>query len=125
MIELLAPTIHHIGSTAVVGLAAKPLIDILIEIEKADSIHVYNSKTYEIGYIAQGELGVAGRRFFHKGGDNRAHHVQIFSAGSPCIARHIAFRDYLKTHRKIAKEYATTKRVAASKCNNVIDRYQQ
>jgi GrpB-like predicted nucleotidyltransferase (UPF0157 family) len=74
-IELLAPTIHHIGSTAVVGLAAKPVIDILIEIERADSIDAYNSKMYEIGYIAQGELGIAGRRFFQKGGDNRSPRV--------------------------------------------------
>ncbi|MFT6756648.1 MAG: GrpB-like predicted nucleotidyltransferase (UPF0157 family) [Chitinophagales bacterium] len=125
MIEPLAPTIHHIGSTAVVGFAAKPVIDILIEIERADSIDAYNSKTYEIGYITQGELGVAGRRFFQKVGDNRTHHVHIFSAGDPCITRHIAFRDYLRTHPKIAKEYATLKRVAASESNNDIDRYQQ
>jgi GrpB-like predicted nucleotidyltransferase (UPF0157 family) len=124
-IELLAPTIHHIGSTAVVGLAAKPIIDILIEIESVDSIDAYDTKLYEIGYIAQGELGVAGRRFFQKGGDNRSHHVHIFSVGDHCIARHIAFRDYLRTHPKIAKEYATLKRAAASKSNNDIDRYLQ
>jgi GrpB-like predicted nucleotidyltransferase (UPF0157 family) len=58
MIEPLAPTIHHIGSTAVVGFAAKPVIDILIEIERADSIAAYNSKTYEIGYKVS-QVGVS------------------------------------------------------------------
>lgn len=124
-IKLLAPIIHHIGSTAVVGLAAKPVIDILIVIDRADSIDAYNTEMEKIGYIAQGELGIAGRRFFQKGGDNRSHHVHVFSVGDFCITRHLAFRDYLRTHTKIAKEYATLKRVAASACNNDIDCYLQ
>lgn len=124
-IQSLKPMVHHIGSTAVVGLASKPVIDILIEIENVDDIDAYNTKMNEIGYIAQGELGISGRRFFQKGGDCRSHHVHAFSVGDSNVLRHIAFRDYLRNHPKIAEEYATIKRVAAATSENYIDRYLQ
>lgn len=64
--ELVA--IHHIGSTAVKGLAAKPIIDIMPVVKDVSRADGFNARFEEIGYEAMGEFGIAGRRYFRKGG---------------------------------------------------------
>ena len=122
-ISVLNPTIHHIGSTAVQGLAAKPIIDILIEVENVIDLDSYNSEMKAAGYYGRGELGIPGRRFFQKGGDNRSHQVHAFKTGHFDVIRHLAFRDYLINHSEIALQYAALKRHVAIESNNDIDRY--
>ena len=61
--------IHHIGSTSVPGLKAKPILDILPVVRDIGRIDAYNSAFEAIGYEAMGELGLPGRRYFRKGGD--------------------------------------------------------
>ena len=107
--------VHHIGSTSVPGLAAKPVIDIMpvvIDIQKVDPC---NREFQQLGYQCMGEYGISGRRFFMKGGDNRTHHVHVFQQDNTCdIGRHLAVRDFLRAHPKWAKEYADLKmRLAA------------
>ncbi|MGW5889242.1 GrpB family protein [Priestia megaterium] len=101
--------IHHIGSTAVPGLSAKPIIDLLIEVKDIKKVDTYNQKMEQLGYEAKGENGIKGRRYFQKGGNERTHHVHIYEKGHPEINRHIWFRDYLRTHPDAAKEYETLK----------------
>lgn len=101
--------IHHIGSTAVKGLQAKPIIDMMIEVYDINLIVTYHAQMIAIGYKPKGENGIDKRRYFQKGGDNRTHHVHIFEIGSPDIVRHLAFRDYLRTHGDIAKMYGDFK----------------
>ncbi|MEI8246589.1 MAG: GrpB family protein [Lentisphaerota bacterium] len=115
--------VHHIGSTAVPGLRAKPVIDILVEVNNIDALDQYNSKMEQAGYIPKGEFGIAGRRFYLKGLYNRTHHVHAFNAGSTEVDRHIAFRDYLIVHPVAAKEYAELKARCAAECNNDNERY--
>lgn len=59
--------IYHIGSTSIPGIYAKPIIDILIEVSDIDNVDKYNKGLESLGYIAKGEFGIEGRRFFIKG----------------------------------------------------------
>lgn len=101
--------IHHIGSTSIQGLKAKPVIDIMPVVKNIREVDSYNRSMERMGYEAKGEYGIAGRRYFQKGGDNRTHHIHVFESGSPHIDRHLAFRDYLRAHQDVAREYGTLK----------------
>lgn len=102
--------IHHIGSTAVLGLAAKPVIDILPVVKDIKAIDFFNDKLAELGYIAKGENGLPGRRYFQKGGDERTHHVHVYQEGNVEIRRHLAFRNYLRDHPQVAGNYGALKK---------------
>jgi GrpB-like predicted nucleotidyltransferase (UPF0157 family) len=108
-----AIAIHHIGSTAVSGLSAKPVIDIIVEATSVADIDCHESAMTGIGYEPKGEFGIPGRRFFQKGGDNRTHHVHAFAQGNPQVLRHIAFRDYRRQNPLMASEYDELKRRVA------------
>jgi len=115
--------IHHIGSTAVPGLGAKPIIDILLEVRSLEKLDLETDRIEHLGYEAMGEFGIKDRRYFRKGGDERTHHIHAFQSGDPNVVRHIAFRDYLRAHRDVAQEYETLKREVAAACENSIERY--
>lgn len=115
--------IHHIGSTSVMGLKAKPIIDMLPVVKDIQQIDHYNDAMAEIGYEPKGENGLPGRRYFQKGGDNRSHHVHVYEAGNPEIDRHLAFRDYLRVHPEAVKEYGDLKEALARRYPYDIDSY--
>ena len=117
--------IHHIGSTAIPLVKAKPIIDIMVEVKDINKVDSYNKQMEELGYEALGEFGILKRRFFQKGGNIRTHHVHIFEEGSPQIKRHIDFRDYLVSHSKIAGEYSRLKEKLAKRYRYDINRYQE
>lgn len=102
-------SVHHFGSTSVPGLEAKPIIDIMIVVKDISLVDEFNSEFQNFGYEGKGENGISGRRYFQKGGDNRTHHLHIYQTGSPEIERHLAFRDYLRTHSDAMKEYGELK----------------
>jgi len=106
--------IHHIGSTSVPGLAAKPIIDILLEVRSVEALDGYADDMRRLGYEPRGEFGIPGRRYYPKGGDRRTHHVHAFTADDPHVFRHLAFRDYLRIHPESAAAYADVKRQAAA-----------
>ncbi|TPE14598.1 GrpB family protein [Pantoea vagans] len=114
---------HHIGSTSVPGLAAKPIIDILLEVTDINALDTCSPALSRAGYLARGESGIAGRRYFTKGGDQRSHHLHAFSAGDKEVLRHLVFRDYLRENRRVADDYAELKQAAASLCRNDSQRY--
>jgi len=118
-----AKNVHHIGSTSVPGLSAKPVIDILLEVSDINQLDKCTPLMVNAGYVARGENGIAGRRYFIKGGDQRSHQVHAFSAGDVQIPKHLAFRDYLKKNSGIARDYADLKRAAAMLCKNDAHRY--
>jgi len=115
--------IHHIGSTSIPGMMAKPIIDILIEVRAIEAIDDYNSQMQWAGYVVKGEYGIPGRRFFYKGQNARTHHVHAFNAGTHDIKRHLNFRDYLINHPAMASEYAELKKGLAVKFRFDIDGY--
>lgn len=108
--------VHHIGSTAVPGLAAKPVIDILLEVVSLEAMDGRAEEMIALGYRPRGENGIAGRRYYQRGDANRTHQVHAYVRGDAHIRRHLAFRDYLRTHGDIADEYARIKREAADAC---------
>ncbi|MDN4523095.1 GrpB family protein [Fictibacillus fluitans] len=115
ILDRLLIDIHHIGSTSVRGLAAKPVIDLLPVVTDLSLVDDYNEKLIEIGYEPKGENGIEGRRYFQKGGDMRTHHVHIYESGDPEIERHLNFRDYLISHPQKAEEYSQLKGELARK----------
>jgi len=113
-----ALNIEHIGSTAVIGLAAKPIIDVLIEVSSLEDLDYRNPQLEAIGYVTKGENGIEGRRYFQRGADERTHHVHAFLSGDKNLLRHRAFKEYLIAHPLISKEYGALKRQAAGRCNH-------
>src|SRR5579875_4114236 len=97
--------IHHIGSTSVPGLPAKPIIDIMPVVRRIEQVDVCNAQMEAFGYECMGEFGIPGRRYFRKGGDNRTHQVHVFEYGDANVVRHLAFREYLKVHPEDAQTY--------------------
>ena len=106
--------IHHMGSTSVPGLAAKPIIDILPVVNSLDEIEQFNESMEALGYEAKGEFGMPGRRYYRKGGDERTHHIHLYAKGNPEIERHLVFRDYLRAHPEEANAYGTLKEQLAA-----------
>ena len=106
--------IHHIGSTAVVGLCAKPVIDIMPVVVSLARVDAQKKAFEAIGYEVLGEFGIAGRRYLRKGGDERTHQLHIFEQGADeQIERHLALRDYLRAHPQDAAAYGRLKRQLA------------
>jgi GrpB-like predicted nucleotidyltransferase (UPF0157 family) len=107
-----AAAIHHIGSTAIPGIFAKPVIDILVEATSINAIDECGSAMESLGYEVMGEFGIPGRRYFRKDDQNgvRTHQVHVFGSGSPHLARHTAFRDFMIAHPEEALAYSDLKR---------------
>lgn len=117
-------SIYHIGSTSVPGLAAKPIIDIMAVVRSLERVDTVAEKFSDIGYEYLGEFGIKGRRYLRKGGDERTHQIHIFQADDwNNIGRHLAFRDYMRTHEKEREEYAKIKIEFAKKFPYDIDGY--
>ena len=110
--------IHHIGSTSIPNMAAKPTIDMLLELKDISLTDDYNSEMGRLGYEAWGEYGIAKRRLFVKGEDKRTHQVHAFQVGSKEIARHLYFREFLTSHPDLASEYTNLKISLALKFKN-------
>ncbi|QHA90904.1 GrpB family protein [Bacillus sp. N1-1] len=115
--------IHHIGSTAVEGLKAKPVIDLLPVVNDLTLVDQKNPEMKKLGYESLGENGLTGRRFFRKGGDQRSHHVHLYEKGNPDIDRHLAFRDYLIAHPEDRLRYGEKKAKLAERYPNDMEAY--
>ncbi len=115
--------IHHIGSTAIPGIKAKPVIDILVEAKDIEGVDQYNHKMKEFGYEAMGEYGIPKRRFFRRGGNKRTHHVHIFQVGNEEIERHINFKEYLISHPDKGQEYSKLKEKLVNKYTYDVENY--
>jgi GrpB-like predicted nucleotidyltransferase (UPF0157 family) len=104
--------IHHIGSTAIPGIHAKPVVDLLIEVGDIAEVDGRSPEMESIGYEVKGEYGIPGRRYFRKDDPEgtRTHNVHAFQAGSEQVARHLAFRDYMIAHPTDAQRYSELKR---------------
>jgi GrpB-like predicted nucleotidyltransferase (UPF0157 family) len=117
--------IHHIGSTAIANIYAKPIIDLLVEVDDIAAVDQYSQAMQRLGYEALGEYGIPGRRYFRKDNSDgiRTHHVHAFQVGDDQVARHLAFRDYMKAHPEVAQQYSQLKRTLAAQYPTDIDAY--
>lgn len=120
----LITAIHHIGSTSIPHIYAKPIIDILVEVTDIEGVDAYNPQMIALGYEAMGEFGIPGRRYFRKEINQvRTHHVHIFATGSKHVTRHLKFRDYMIAHPQQALAYSNLKRDLAQKFPHDIEAY--
>ncbi len=95
----------------------------LLEVSDINELDKYHSAMAHAGYVARGENGIAGRRYFIKGGDQRSHQVHAFAVGDMQVLRHLAFRDYLRRNKDIAEEYAEIKHAVVLVSRNDAHRY--
>jgi GrpB-like predicted nucleotidyltransferase (UPF0157 family) len=108
--------IEHVGSTSVLGLAAKPVIDIQISVATLDGLDVYVAPLASLGY-SHVPFGDVDRvyPFFRKPAEwPSTHHIHLCVIGSEHERRHLAFRDYLRNHPQVADEYVVLKRSLAA-----------
>ena len=117
--------IEHVGSTSVRGLSAKPIIDIDVVIKDYSGLGDVVSALGRIGYQHEGNLGIAGREAFKYDGKEhlQKHHLYVCPEDSPELKRHLAFRDYLRTHPGAIWEYSRIKKEGAELYPDDIERY--
>ena len=128
LLEALGPlalAIEHVGSTAVPGLSAKPIIDIDVVIRDRSQLDAAISALAKIGYRHEGDLGIPGREAFDYEGKQHLmqHHLYVCAEDSGELKRHLAFRDYLRAHPGAVSEYSRVKREAANLYPYAIDSY--
>ena len=114
----LAVAIHHIGSTAVPGMRAKPIIDVLIVVSSVDAVDALNGPMLAAGYLPRGENGIPGRRYFVKlaeDGENHLRHIHCYAPDHPHIATELLFRDTLRADDAAFRDYERVKTEAAEK----------
>lgn len=121
----LAIDIEHVGSTSVEGLSAKPIIDIDVVVEDNTMLKDAVAALERAGYEHEGDLGIPGREAFRYEGKEhlRTHHLYVCPKDSPELKRHIAFRDYLRSHPEAVKEYSRIKEEGAKLYPYDIDGY--
>jgi GrpB-like predicted nucleotidyltransferase (UPF0157 family) len=106
----LARRIDHHGSTAVPGLEAKPVIDIQVSVERLQPLGAYREPLATVGYVHVPHADDAVCPFFHRPQEwPHTHHVHVVQAGGHEERRTLAFRDYLREHGDVAREYAALK----------------
>ncbi len=105
--------IEHVGSTAVPGLAAKPVIDIMVGVKSLDDSPVLIEHLAGVGYeyVPEFERVLPFRRYFRKGrGGRRTHQIHLVErSNTEWWERHLMFRNYLRTHPETAREYGRLK----------------
>ena len=114
----------HIGSTAIPGLVAKPIIDILIVVDDINKLDALNPLFEKEGYECWGEDGITGRRFFCKKDDSV--HVHAFdNQQRDIIEGLVSFYDYLKDNPEVARQYGDLKIKLAKKYPDNIKKYRR
>lgn len=116
---------EHIGSTSIPGLAAKPILDLLPLVHRLEDLDRCQPALEAAGYEWRGEFGIPGRRLCLRTcpeTGRRIANIHGFEVGAPEVARHLAFRDYLRSHPEERQAYEAVKRRAVELCpGNVFD----
>lgn len=132
----LAVGVEHVGSTAIPGLAAKPVLDIDIVIAHEGHLPAVTQALVALGYTARGTLGIPGRHAFGQEGDSTIprmadgrrwmdHHLYVCAAGAGELRRHLAFRDWLLADPDARAEYAALKQRLAEEFRNDREGYTE
>ncbi|MGZ9031570.1 MAG: GrpB family protein [Burkholderiaceae bacterium] len=122
----LKPAIEHIGSTSVPGLAAKPVIDMLVGVSSLEAFEAFADRVSNYGYeyIPEYEQALPDRRFFKRVvGGVRTHHLHVVEVNGLCWKRYVKFRNHLRADASLAARYAEVKRRLAGRFPNDRDAY--
>ena len=114
--------VHHIGSTSVPGLAAKPLIDLLPVLRSHEDGEACANFLEPQGFFYLADYGIPGRHFFRQREPLNIN-MHMFEQGSIEIERHVVFRDALRRDTDLRKAYQTLKQGLAKKFPNDVDSY--
>ncbi len=107
--------VEHVGSTAAVGLAAKPVIDLNVIVPTRADLPEAIVRLATLGYVHEGDKGVAGREAFLWPPGTTRHHLYACAQDDAECQRHLAFRDYLREHGDEAERYGALKRGLAER----------
>ena len=118
-----AMSLEHVGSTAVPGLRAKPVIDACIVVASPRDIPFVVKALTRIGYVHRGELGVPDRQAFKQPPSLPKHHLYASHRGSLSLKNHLGLRDYLRAKPDVARAYGDLKAALAKRFPDDIDRY--
>ena len=119
----LATAVEHVGSTAVVGLAAKPIIDMDVLLVSEDALPAGIERLANLGYAHQGDLGIPEREAFLAPAGESPHHLYVCPPQSREFRSHLALRDYLRSHPEEAKVYGDLKQALALRFSQDRDAY--
>ena len=110
-----AVRVEHVGSTAVPGLAAKPVIDIQVSVRSLEPFASFEAALAPLGYrfISLGEFDLVYPWFAKPGDWPSTHHVHICVSGGEQELKHVAFRDYLRNNPELVSRYEALKRKLA------------
>lgn len=100
--------VHHIGSTAIASIHAKPVIDLMPVVRGLTALDTRRTALEGLGYCWWGELGLAGRRYCTRddpASGKRLVQLHAYEQGAPDIERHLAFRDFLRDRPALAANY--------------------
>lgn len=109
VLRSLDPVIEHVGSTAVPGLAAKPVIDIDVVVAEASQVPDVIDRLERVDYVHEGDLGIIGREALRPPSRLPYHHLYVVVAGSKPHQDHVLLRDYLRAHPDEAARYGARK----------------
>lgn len=124
VLGFLAIDIHHVGSTSVPGLAAKPILDVDVVIKDRSELNEVIQRLATIGYRHEGDLDIPGREAFkYDTTPFMAHHLYVLSQDAQELKRHLAFRDHLRSHPQDRDAYGAVKLIAAKAHPKDIDAY--
>lgn len=110
----LAVTLEHTGSTAIPGLAAKPILDILGGYPKGATVTEYIAVLTAAGYVHRGEQGILGREFFRRG-NPRSYHLHLTAIDRSFWWDHLTFRNRLRADKALRDLYAALKHDLAAR----------
>jgi GrpB-like predicted nucleotidyltransferase (UPF0157 family) len=126
LLEDILVSITHIGSTAVPGLDAKPIVDLMVEVTNLEKVQSMQEEFQNAGYEVLGENGISGRHFVTRNSEGkRTHDIHIFQTGHKEIEQMILFRDRMLENPLEAEAYSALKNDLANRYHDDPIRYTQ
>ncbi len=123
VVQDLATSIEHVGSTSVPGLAAKPVIDLDIIIPSKEVLPPITTRLASLGYVHRGNLGIEDRESYSIPELKRTHRLYVCPAASLALENHLTLRDHLRSNPRDRDAYSQLKKKLATQFPNDIDNY--